>query len=518
MSSLSAFRASSGAPCWSASLDRSQDLLELPLRAGRYLFDSRLRAKAIDSLQRRWQSRRADRPGPAPDLPHLDWLLRKLDIAAPAPEVARRLGGFLTRRDVEIYRRIIEPLRVAALQPPNGAVRRSLDLEPAARAPLPRLRLLFVCGEFPDPFHGGGGRVSDFVKELGARHDVFVAAWRGRRRNRSAFRDLAPHCRELRGFCLEDLERGCAERILAMIGGRPADVVHYEWPRSLESFDRRLGRFHVYTHMDVVSRSLRMDLHRLEPLSPEWCARLALLPKMLGVEILEAARADLQITVTARDGEFLMGFRPDATYFVVNHGINPDEFDLPDRAPEPATVVFTGNFMHYPNQEGVHFFMQGIKPLVSAAVPGLRVLFVGANPPADILRYPDGRNVIVTGSVPDVRPYIQRASVCIAPLVSGAGLRTKVVQYAALGRPSVVTPVAAEGLLFSDGRDIVIAAEPAAFAARLTELLLEPARASAMGARARVKAHALYDNRRIVSDGLERIYRHLLAGPGASRR
>jgi glycosyltransferase involved in cell wall biosynthesis len=500
------------------SLDHARDFLELPLRAGRYLIDRRLRAKALDSLERRWKLRRAGAPGPPPDLPHLDWLLRTLDVAVPAPEVARRLGGLLTRADVERYRGIVERLRAAASRPPTGAVCRASGIEPVDGPPLPRLRLLFLCGEFPNPVHGGGGRVADFVRELGRRHDLFVAAWHVRSQDRAAFHALARHCRQLRGFSFEDLERGCADRVLAMLGGTPADVVHYEWPRSLESFDRRLGRFHVYTHMEVVSRSLWLDLQRLEPLSPAWCARLALLPNMLGIEVLEAARADLQITVTARDAQFLSRFRPDENYAVVNHGIDTREFDLPDRPPEPATAVFTGNFVHEPNREAVHFFMREIAPQVAAAVPGLRVLIVGANPPREILRYHDGARVVVTGHVPDVRPYIQRAAVCIAPLVSGAGLRTKVVQYAALGRASVVTPVAAEDLLLEDGREIAVAAEPGRFAARLTELLLDPARAAAMGARARKRARALYDNRRIVSEGLERIYSRLRAGAGGAGR
>jgi glycosyltransferase involved in cell wall biosynthesis len=396
-------------------------------------------------------------------------------------------------------------------RPDQPRVLRATELPVPAAAKQRRLRILFVCGEFPNPVHGGGSRVADFIKVLGERHEVFVAAWYDRRRDHDAYVALAPYARVLRGLPFEDLEGGCVEKMLQMLDHQPADVVHYEWPRSLQSFDRRLGRHHIYTHMEVVSHSLWLDLKRLAPLSPEWCQRMSQLLTILGVETLDAARADLQIAVTGKDGQFLSRFRPDLPFYVVNHGINLDDFVLPERTPEPNTVVFTGNFAHYPNQDAVHFFMRDIHPVVRAAVPELRVLLVGANPPPDIRAYHDGRRIIVTGHVPDVRPYIQQAAVCMAPLISGAGLRTKVVQYAALRRPSVITPIAAADLDFEPGREVLLTADPREFARQLSELLLHPAQAMELARAARVKALALYDNRKIAEVGLGNLYQHLLS-------
>ena len=137
---------------------------------------------------------------------------------------------------------------------------------------------------------------------------------------------------------------------------------------------------------------------------------------------------------------------------------------------------------------------------------------MGAHPPAELQRYHDGAGVVVTGRVPDVRPYVQKAAVCIAPLVSGAGLRTKVVQYAALRRPCVATSIAVEDLGFADGRDVFVADAPDAFADRVVELLLDPARAAALVACARQRALEVYDNHWIARRDLGNLYRRLDAG------
>ena len=91
-------------------------------------------------------------------------------------------------------------------------------------------------------------------------------------------------------------------------------------------------------------------------------------------------------------------------------------------------------------------------------------------------------------------------------------MRTKVVQYAALRRPCVATPVAAEDLGFENGREVWIATGPEVFAARVVELLRDPTRAAQMAERARTRALACYDNRLIAERGLGNLYRVLDAG------
>ena len=122
-------------------------------------------------------------------------------------------------------------------------------------------------------------------------------------------------------------------------------------------------------------------------------------------------------------------------------------------------------------------------PQVRRAVPQVRLSIVGANPTPWLLRQQNGHDITVEGQVDDIRPAIQRAAVCLAPLVSGAGIRTKVIQYAALRRPCVATSIAAADLLFVDGESVAIADDAAAMAARTIHLLSHPDEAREMAAR-----------------------------------
>jgi glycosyltransferase involved in cell wall biosynthesis/polysaccharide pyruvyl transferase WcaK-like protein len=488
-------------------------IASLPVRLVQYLVNPVLRRRALNTLGRRWAVWR--QRSRVVELPGLDWLLGKLQLDVSAAQVAAKLGPYMTRRDEENYAAMIGSLRAAG-EGEASRVMRASALVPAPGTTPTRRRILFVCGEFPNPVHGGGGRVADFVKALNGNHDVYVGAWYDRRRDHEAFLALEPHCRGLLRLGFEDLEGGCVGKLLELIDHKPVDVVHYEWPRSLNSFDHRLGRHHIYTHMEAVSCSLWIDLRRLEPLSPTWLRRMAQLLDMLKMEVLDVLGVDAQVVVTPKDGEFLSRFSSGQSYFVVNHGINRGEFDVADVPGQPRTLVFTGNFIHYPNVDAVHYFMREIRPGILAAVPDVRVMLVGAHPTAELLRYQDGERVIVTGRVPDIRPYIQKASVCIAPLISGAGLRTKVVQYAALRRPCVATTIAAEDMGFEDEQEILIADSPGLFAARVVELLLDPARAAAMAECARKRAMDTYDNQRIADRDLVNLYHRLDAGKESS--
>lgn len=492
--------------------DRLWGVLTLPWRVGRCLVNPELRRRTFNHLERRWLEMGGRRR--VGEMPDLDWVLDTLDLGLSAAQVKARLGSCLTRREEAEYRAMIQNLRSRVADAPSTVVR-ALDLPQAALTTSrdeKRRRILYVCGEFPNPIHGGGGHVADFIKMLSEQHDVYVAAWYDRPRDHQAFAELAPYCRALRGLSFEDMECGCVDKLLDVIGHEPVDIVHYEWPRSLNSFDRRLGRHHIFTHMESVSCSLWMDLHRHPPLSPDWMQCFVKWLTVMRIEAIDAGRADAQIVVTPKDGAFLSSFVPGQTYYVLNHGINIEDFSVPDTTPEPHTLVFVGNYKHPPNQDAVHYFMEQIWPQIIGRVPDARFLIVGANPPDTIQRYHDGARVVVTGRVPAVTPYVQQAAVCIAPLVSGAGWRNKVIQYAAWRRPCVVTPIAAEDVMLDAQQDFFVARDPSEFAARVLELLLDPDRARSMAEQAREKVLTLYDNRRIVHVGMNSIYRALENG------
>ncbi|TMG60851.1 MAG: glycosyltransferase [Chloroflexi bacterium] len=160
--------------------------------------------------------------------------------------------------------------------------------------------------------------------------------------------------------------------------------------------------------------------------------------------------------------------------------------------PEPSTILFFGTIAHYPNTDGLIFFLDNVLPLIKRVRPEVRLLVVGPAPPPEILRRaaPD---VIVTGEVPDVRPYLERAKVVVVPLRIGGGTRLKIVEALAMAKPVVSTSLGAEGLDVSDGEDILIADNAPAFADRVAGVLADNALATRLGSAGRRLVERSYD-------------------------
>ena len=138
-------------------------------------------------------------------------------------------------------------------------------------------------------------------------------------------------------------------------------------------------------------------------------------------------------------------------------------------------------------------------------IPDVRIYLVGANPSEKITRLADGQQIIVTGKVPDIYEYIQKASICIAPLITGAGLRGKVIEYAAVYQIFVATALATTDLAFEDGIDYYRADTARKFAHRIIAMLKDGKKASEMSVSAFNTARQNYDTYHL-TNYLARLY------------
>ena len=132
-------------------------------------------------------------------------------------------------------------------------------------------------------------------------------------------------------------------------------------------------------------------------------------------------------------------------------------------------LLFVGGFRHAPNEDAVVYFAEEIFPRIRAALSGVRFIIVGSHVPPAVSRLASD-DIVVKGFVPDLAPIVDGCRVAVAPLRYGAGIKGKVTQSLAWGLPVVATPVAAEGMDVSDGEQLIVASDPAAFADRLVAL------------------------------------------------
>ena len=175
-------------------------------------------------------------------------------------------------------------------------------------------------------------------------------------------------------------------------------------------------------------------------------------------------------------------------------------------------MVFNGLLHYRPNLDAAYFLVDEIWPLVEQLRPGARLTIVGRGSDADLrkLRRP---NVVVTGEVPDVRPYLDAAAVVGVPVRMGGGTRLKVVEALAMGKAVVSTSLGCEGVNVRHGEHLLIADDPGSFASAVTTLFADHSQARSLGAAGRDRMAREY-SWAMAAQRLESLYREIL-GPGA---
>ena len=167
-----------------------------------------------------------------------------------------------------------------------------------------------------------------------------------------------------------------------------------------------------------------------------------------------------------------------------------------DRA-EVDTIGYLGALDWVPNREGVDWFLQYCLPTLRARNPKLKVRIAGRNAPSHwIGRQIDG--VEFLGEVEDAKAFLSRQQVIILPLLSGSGMRIKMLEALAIGRPTVATAQAAEGIEVEHGRQALIADSPEDFVEGILALLQDSIKAESIGKEGQRLVNAQYDQEKVV--------------------
>jgi glycosyltransferase involved in cell wall biosynthesis len=382
--------------------------------------------------------------------------------------------------------------------------------------------------------------VQGLLKELGRRHDVtLLACTAPGEATGEALRATREYCAEVVTVENDRVDRALDRRRKRVIQlGSLFRMQSYE--RLIycnASFQRALDRLVARGAFDVITTEfslmsgyrfprtarLVLDEHNIEydVLRRTTSAERPSLRKLYNwANYLKLRREELTawrqldgVTLTSeRDEALLRRDAPETRTAVIPNAVDTDFFRPSGEPAEPGTIMFFGAINYSPNTEGLLFFLDEVFPLVKRLHSGARLWIVGQFPPVPILQRA-GYDVLVTGLVEDVRPYIERAAVVIAPLRIGGGTRLKIVEAMAMGKPIVATHLGAEGLKVRDGEDILLADAAPDFARQVAAVLNDPELARLLGGAARHRAESLYTWQAAV-DRLEGFYDELMAGEG----
>ncbi len=263
----------------------------------------------------------------------------------------------------------------------------------------------------------------------------------------------------------------------------------------------------VFEH-DVYFQSVARRMPFIRGLFPRIRARWEYL-RALRYELRMLPKADRVQVCSEDNAQYLASFLPalrgriDAGF---RAGINTSSYKFHVEGREPFTMLFLGSFRHLPNHEALHWFVDRVLPNIRAKAPRARLIVIGSDPPPRH-SLPDAEAIELKGFVEDVREPLARYAVFVCPILSGSGVRVKLLEAFAMGIPVVSTRLGAEGLAANDREICALADDADSFAERVLELLENPDTAAAMARRARAEV-VEHRGMQAMTERLVECYRH----------
>ncbi|MDA1311704.1 MAG: glycosyltransferase [Acidobacteria bacterium] len=452
--------------------------------------------------------------GPSSTRPTPRGLLRALRQLVPVVRARRNARRLSAIDDTEAFRRPLPGYFWDRFQPP----RRQGE----------KLNVLFVS-PYPiePPIHGGAVFMKQTIEQLNRLTKVhllclldepgdlspnqafgklcesaeFAVRWADLK---SGIGSLVPH--GPRSFYRDDF----LWRLQRAILQHRADVVQLEYTQmaGYSADFQRIGMF-LFEH-DLSFQSVWRSIKGLR----DPFARMRYLHeylRLLRFEKKAVVNFDAVQVCTAANRRHLVSFAGNGTPIVdgMRAGIDVSRYEYVEQGREPDTLLFLGNFRHLPNQEALDFFTSRVWPGVRRERREARLIVAGAQAPPGFesrLRQP---GIEFIGQVRDVRDVLSRYAVFVCPILSGSGVRVKLLEAFAAGIPAVSTPLGAEGLAERGADFVELAADAEGFADRVRTLLAEPQRGRKMARRARREVEQNWDMA-VLTERLENHYRDVL--------
>ena len=285
-------------------------------------------------------------------------------------------------------------------------------------------------------------------------------------------------------------------RVSKLVETKSFDLIHADTIALAQFIDQRWTIPTVLTHHNIESQLME----RRAGAESGLFARIYLqreTRKLLAYEAEMSGTFDVNVFVSQPDEKTLGERVPGLRTAIVPNGVDVEYF-TPSQVQDRPVLIYTGGMNMFANRDAVIFFLNEIWPLIRKRVPDVRFFAVGQDPPKELLdlaaRDPQ---IVVTGYVNDVRPFVWDASVYVVPLRVGGGTRLKVLDAMAMGKAMVSTSIGFEGLDVRPDEHLLVADSPEQFAEKTVRLLQDPGRRLTLGRNARELVEHRYSWRTI---------------------
>ncbi|WP_375418844.1 glycosyltransferase family 4 protein [uncultured Hymenobacter sp.] len=419
------------------------------------------------------------------------------------------------------------------------------------------MHLLQLCPRVPFPLHDGGAiamyELTRGLAQAGHRVTVLAANTPKHHQPADALAHLGPNVRlvtvdvdttasplkALKNLLASDLpytiERfnslALAEKLKQLIATEAVDLVQIEgtqvswyagWLRqhvAPEQLPPLVLRAHnlEYRIWELLARGER------NPLTKWYLGKLA--KRLKAFEQWQLPHYDALAAITEADAARLRALgQPGGPVTFIPAGVDLSRFQPSSQPvpyppspaqPQPKTLFMIGSLNWLPNQEGLAWLLREVWPAVHAELPDLTLHVAGYGAPADLLAAPPA-GVVMHGFVESAPDFMRQHALMLVPLLSGGGMRVKIIEGLALGKVILSTSLGAEGIAVHDGRDILLRDAPADWLAAIRAWHRGELDTAAIGAAATRTATSIYDNRQVVRR-FEDLYAHLArAAPAAA--
>lgn len=368
-------------------------------------------------------------------------------------------------------------------------------------------RILYLVHRLPYPPNKGDKvRSYHLLRHLAERHEVLLGTFVDDPEDEQHVATVRQWCADVKAVRLHP-RRARVSSLQGLLWGEPLTLAYYRnaelmaWARAQRAdaavvFSSSMARYAEGFRGPVLVDFVDVDSAKWADYAGNHRWPLSWLYRREGRELLAyeravAAKATQSFFVTDKEVALFTGLAPECAGRVqaVGNGVDTAYFSPDPSRPNPydsaeIPIVFTGAMDYWPNVDAVTWFAAEMLPALRVRWPGLRLSIVGRSPAAAV-RALAGDAVRVTGTVPDVRPWLQYAAVVVAPLRLARGVQNKVLEAMAMARPVVAATSCVEAIEAVAGRHLAAASEVGDYVAIIDAWLSVPERAHQVGHQAR---------------------------------
>ena len=356
------------------------------------------------------------------------------------------------------------------------------------------MKILFIANRFPyPPFRGDKLKIYNLSKRLSEKHEIHLITFTEQKSDLQYLDQLSPIFKRMEIIHLPKIV-SLFHTVLGLFQKLPLQVQYFK----SKAFEKRLKKLLAEETYDAIHvQHIRMAQYAIpykqfyrildlpDAFSLYWQRRKEIPRNMVSrvLDHIESKRViqyeayvlkefNLNLVCSVEDQEFLMREHQSSNIELLPNGVDTKQFK-PGKHDygHSNTLLFTGNMDYDPNVDAVLYFVDEVFPLIFAAFPQVKFIIAGQRPIEKVKALDNGKNILVTGFIPDLSETYNNASVVVAPLRFGAGTQNKVLEAMSMGIPVVCSNIGFKGLGIEDGQGAFMRLGSTDFADQVISLL-----------------------------------------------